>query len=277
MRVRALLVAGLLAGITSALAAHDLFLTLRDYFVPARSDVPVIGLNGTFTTSENSIDRVRIADLSLVTPGGRRTLDPTAAVAEGPRTIIRIHTEDEGTYLAGLSTKPSQISLEAAEFNKYLADEGIGPVLAERKRTGELGKPAREQYSKHVKTLFQVGKSRSEGWSSVLGYPVEIVPLRNPYTLTPADTLRFRILVNGAAPPAGQEVLAGGRTAAGGRRVVRHLVTDAQGEVAVPLRPAGTWYLKFIRMTRSNEAGIDYVSQWATLTFAVAPSPGKAP
>jgi len=38
----------------------------------------------------------------------------------------------------------------------------------------------------------------------------------------------------------------------------------------------GTWYLKFIRITRTGQPGIDYVSQWATLTFAVAPSPGKA-
>src|SRR6185436_3661304 len=166
--------------------------------------------------------------------------------------------------------KPSELSQKAAEFNKYLADEGIGPVLAERRRTGELGKPARERYSKHVKMLFQAGSARSDGWQAKLGYPVEIVPLRNPYTLGPADTLRFRILFDGAAAPAGQEVLAGGRTAAGKRRAVRHLMTDAAGEVSVPLASPGTWYLKFIRMTRAAEPGVDYVSQWATLTFAVA-------
>jgi hypothetical protein len=275
MRIRALIVTGLLAGITSALAAQDLFLTLRDYFVPAQSDVRVIGLNGTFSVSENNIDRVRIADLSLVTPAGRRTLDTAAVGAEGPRTVIRIHTEAEGTYQIGLSTKPSELSQKAAAFNTYLADEGIGPVLAERKRTGELGKPARERYSKHVKMLFQAGSARSDGWNAVLGYPVEIVPLRNPYALGPADTLRFRILFDGVAAPAGQEALAGGRTASGARRTVRHLVTDAAGEVAVPLGSPGTWYLKFIRMTRATEPGIDYISQWATLTFAVARSSGK--
>ncbi len=277
MRLRASVVLALLVGLTTVLEAHDLFLTLRDYFVPAQSDIRVIGLNGTFTKSENSIARGRIADLSVVTPGGRKQLDTAAVTAEGPRTVIRIHTEAEGTYAAGFATKPSELSQTAENFNKYLAEEGIGPTLAERKRTGELGKPARERYSKHVKMLFQVGKARSDGWSTVLGYPVEIVPLRNPYESIPTDTLRFRILLEGAAAPAGQEVIAGGRTAAGVLRKERLLKTDAQGQIAVPPGPAGVWYVKFIRMTRTGTPGIDYISQWATLTFAVAPSSGKAP
>ena len=277
MRFRPSVVLALLVGLTTVLEAHDLFLTLRDYFVPAQSDVRVIGLNGTFAKSENSIDRVRIADLSVVTPGGRRQLDTAAVTAEGPRTVIRLRTEAEGTYLAGLATKPSELSQTAENFNKYLAEEGIGPTLADRKRTGELGKPAREQYSKHVKILFQVGKTRTDGWNALLGYPVEIVPMRNPYTVTPADTLRFRILVDGAASPAGQEVIAGGRTAAGVLRKERLLKTDAQGQVTVPPGPAGVWYVKFIRMTRTRQPGIDYISQWATLTFAVARPSGKAP
>ena len=274
MKLRRVLVPALLAGVTSVLAAHDLFLTMAAYFVPANTDVRITAINGTFTSSENSIDRVRVADLSVVTPRGRRTLDTTALAAADSLTVIRLHTESEGTYVAGLSIKPSELSEKAAAFNKYLADEGIGPALADRKRTHELGKPVREQYSKHVKVLFQVGQARTDGWNTVLGYPVEIVPVRNPYALTTADTLRFRILVDGTPPPAGQEVLAGGRTGTGARRVVRHLLTDGRGEVAVPPGPAGVWYVKFIRMTRSTRPGIDYISQWATLTFAVTP-PGK--
>jgi len=277
MRFRWLLVPALVAGITTVLAAHDLFLTLAAYFVPANADVRITALNGTFSTSENSIARARIADLALVTPAGRQRLDSTAVTADGPRTAIRIHTGAEGTYVAGLSVKPGEIAETADAFNKYLAEEGIGPALEDRKRKGELGKAVREQYSKHVKMLFQVGAARSDGWSALLGYPVEIVPRRNPYALTAADTLRFRILVGGVAAPAGQEVLAGGITAAGARRPVRHLTTDGLGEVSLPLAPAGVWYIKFIRMARTGRPGVDYVSEWATLTFAAAPPTRKAP
>ena len=277
MRLRTVMVAGLLASVTSVLAAHDLFLTLREYFVPPQTDLRLTALNGTFSTSENSIDRVRIADLSLVTPAGRRRLDTAAVSAEGPRTAIAVRTEAEGTYLAGLSIKPSEIALSAKQFNAYLAEEGLGAVLAQRRRAGELGKPAREQYAKHVKVIFQVGAGRNEGWSATLGYPVEIVPLRNPYQLAAGDTLRLRLLVNGAASPAGQEVLAGGRTSSGARRTVRHLTTNAAGEVALSRVAAGTWYVKFIHMSKAQVPGLDYVSQWATLTFAVGGPPGKAP
>lgn len=270
MRFRRLLGPALLV-VPASLTAHDLFLTMAAYFVAPGSGVSIVALNGTFDHSENSIARPRIADLSLVTPGGRRGLDTTAVRADGPRTVIRFRTEAEGTYAAGLATRASELSETADAFNKYLAEEGIGPALAERKRLGELGRPVREQYSKHVKTLFQVGKSRSDGWNTVLGYPVEIVPLRNPYALAPADTLRFRILIDGAAAPAGQEVLAGGRTAKGTARTERHLLTDGRGEVALLPGPAGVWYVKFIRMTRTGKPGVDYISQWATLTYALRP------
>lgn len=267
----------LLAGVTSVLAAHDLFLTLAAYFVPVNADVRVVVLNGTFSTSENSIDRPRIVDLSLVTPGGRRRLDTTQVSADGPRTAIRIHTESAGTYLAGMSLKPSEISLSGKQFNDYLKEEGLESVLAARRTAGELARPAKERYAKHVKIVFQAGPARSGGWSTVLGYPVEIVPLENPYELRPGDTLRVRLLAQGAALPAGQEVLAGGRTGRGMRRPVQHLFTGADGTAAVVLGPEGTWYVKFIRMTRATEPGLDYVSQWATLTFAVSATPGKGP
>jgi uncharacterized GH25 family protein len=277
MRLRTLLVAGLLLGATTALAAHDLFLTLREYFVPPDAALRITALNGTFSKSENSIDRVRIADLSLVTPSGRRRLDTAAVEAEGTVTAIHARTEASGTYVAGMSTKPTDFELTAKEFNAYLAEEGLGTVLAQRRRSGEHTRPARERYAKHVKLIFQVGATRSEGWSTVLGYPVEIVPLGNPYQARPSDSLRFRLLVNGAASPAGQEVLAGGRTTSGARRTVRHLTTNAAGEVSLARVGAGTWYVKFIHMSKAREPGLDYVSQWATLTFAVGAPPGKAP
>lgn len=274
-RLRPVLVSGLLLALTSVLAAHDLFLTLREYFVPPDTDLRLTALNGTFSTSENSIERIRIADLSLVTPAGRRQLDTVVVSAEGTRTAIAVRTEAEGTYVAGMSLKPSEIDLTAKEFNAYLAEEGLLTVLALRRRDGEFAKPSRERYAKHVKLIFQVGGGRSQGWSTVLGYPVEIVPLRNPYQVAPGDTIRFRLLVNGAPSPAGLEVLAGGRTASGGRRTVRHLVTDAAGEVALSRVSPGTWYVKFIHMSRAREPGLAYISQWATLTFAIAGSPGK--
>lgn len=261
----------LLMAAATALAAHDLFLTMGNYLVPDHAGVKIVALNGTFSTSENSIDRNRVADLALVTPEGRTTLDTSVVSAEGKRTAIQVTTGAPGTYVAALSTRPSEISLTAVEFNTYLRDEGIGQVLAERRRAGELRKPARERYAKHVKVVFQAGDTHTDGWKTVLGYPAELVPLANPYRLHPGDTLRVQVLVNGAPVGEGLEVLAGGRTTTGSRQAPQKLRTDAQGTVALRLPAAGSWYAKFISMTRATEPSVDYVSNWTTLTFGVAP------
>jgi uncharacterized GH25 family protein len=71
-----------------------------------------------------------------------------------------------------------------------------------------LGHAAREQYQKHVKAVLQVGDARSNTFSTVLGYPAEIVPLRNPYAAHIGDTLAFRCLVDGK-PLTNQLVIAG--------------------------------------------------------------------
>jgi len=52
----------------SSLAAHELFLKLATYFLPAETPVRVLLLNGTFSKSEGVVARDRIA-------GGARALD----------------------------------------------------------------------------------------------------------------------------------------------------------------------------------------------------------
>ena len=277
MNVRRWLPIFLAAGVTSTLAAHDLFLKLADFRVPPHKVLRLLALNGTFTTSENNIARSRVGDLSVVSPAGRARLDTTAVTRLGARTAIRIETGDPGTYVAGLSVRPSEIALEAKAFNDYLAEEGLGRVLEARRASGEIGKPARERYAKHVKAIFQAGGPKTEGWSSVLGYPAEIIPLANPYLLAAGDTLRLRLLVQGA--PAGNEVeaLAGGRTPAGARIKEQKLRPAADGSVSVVLSAPGTWYVKFISMTRVPQADVDYISHWATLTFAIGPKGSRQP
>jgi uncharacterized protein DUF4198 len=258
----------LLAALTTSLAAHDLFLKLADFVVRPETTVRITALNGTFTTSENSIARARIADLSVAGPGGRKHLDTTAVAADGPRTAIEVQVGPPGTYVAGLSLLPSSIAEKGPQFNAYLKEEGLNAVLEDRRAKGELGKAVTERYAKHVKVAFQAGAALGDAWNVALGYPVEIVPLANPYALRAGDTLRVKLLVNGAAA-AGRSAIAAGRSRTGARLPEQRVRADGLGVVPVVLGSTGTWYVKFIEMTRSSERGVDYVSQWATLTFAV--------
>ena len=259
----------LLLSIVAVAAAHDMFLKPSEFFVAENSSVLVRVLNGTFSKSENSIARERLADVSIVTTAdGRFRVDTSQWGVAGDTSTWSVRTGGAGTYVLGMSTRPSIIALDAKDFNAYLAEDGIPDVLAARRRNGELAKGARERYSKHVKALIQVGGARTDAFGTALGYPAEIIPLENPYTLRRGTSLQVRTLVDGK-PVANQLVQFGGRTTTEARIEQRSLRTDSAGVVRVPLRQAGTWYVKFIRMQRVQGDSVDYESKWATLTFAV--------
>lgn len=259
----------LLLAVTATLAAHDLFIKPASFFFAPNTASQAYVVNGTFTRSENAVTFDRIRDLSIVAPEGLTHPDAGSWSDKGDTSVLRFTTGAAGTYVLGVSTLPRTLRLEGKQFNAYLTSDGVPDVLAARKRDGELTKAARERYHKHVKTLVQVGDARSEHYATALGYPAELVPLENPYSLRRGATLRLRALVDGQ-PIANQYVVTGGRTKAGGRLTSAGLRSDAEGIVRVPLRSTGHWYAKFIHMTKvQGDTAVDYESKWASLTFEV--------
>lgn len=268
--VRAAAVAvALLTTVVTLAAAHDMFIRPAAFFIAENSEGLVRVLNGTFSKSENSIARARLLDISVVSPAGRERLDTSAWSDAGDTSTFRVRTGAAGTYVLGASTRPSMIELSGDTFNLYLREDGIPDALAERRREGQLGARARERYSKHVKAVIQVGRTRTDDYATELGYPAELVPVRNPYDVKVGQVLRLKTLVDGN-PVANQYVLFGGRTANGGRIAQRHARSDSAGVVAIPIRTRGTWYVKFIHMARpANDPEANYESKWATITFQV--------
>jgi hypothetical protein len=265
-------VLGLVAVITltiaaTALYAHDLFIKMDSYFVPANTAIQVPILNGTFDLSENSITPDRLADVSIFSEAGLRGIEKEDWNAEGDTTLLQIRTGEPGTYVLGISTLPRDLALAATDFNEYLAHDGIPDVLAQREKDGELGRDVVEQYSKHVKAVFQVGELRTGGLDRVLGHPAEMVPVGNPYDNGLGDVFAFRALIDGE-PVANQLVLCGG-IGAQGLFQERSERTDASGEVRFTIDEPGRWFVKFINMQKTALEGLDYEAKWATLTFEV--------
>ena len=278
---RTLTVVGLLLAVSGSLLAHDLFLKLTDYFVAPETTVKVTVLNGTFSTSENYITRDRLVDVSLVAGGTRGAVDTTAwtPTANGKSGFVSVRVGAPGTYVLGASTRPRELKLPGKEFNAYLKDEGLGDMLAQRERLGELELPSNERYHKHVKAIFQVGDRRTNDFSAVLGYPAEIVPDRNPYDLKVGDELSVHCLLAETNANTGsllQEVaatnvvvLAGGRTPAGARIPLQTVRSGTDGVARIKLTAPGLWYVKFISMEKTTRDGLTVESKWATMTFAI--------
>lgn len=114
-----------------------------------------------------------------------------------------------------------------------------------------------------------MGDARTQNHETALGYPAELVPLANPYTLQVGQVLRVRALVEGE-PVANQVVLSGGRTTSGARIAQRSVRTDSAGVAQVRITSRGAWYVKLIQMQRAaGDTTIDYESKRATLTSGV--------
>ena len=207
--------------------------------------------------------------------------------------------------MAGVSTNPNNIELSAKDFNDYLDHDGVLDMLEWRKKNNTLNNDAVEKYSKHVKTIFQVGDKMTNDWQTVLGYPIEFVPMSNPYAAHAGDDLQVKLLWKGQ-PLSDQLVYVGSDgedhghshdsgeahshdddhdhshghdhddahshdhdADEGHHHDATQLRTDGNGIVTMKISNEGQWYLRTIHMEQVQEAGLTHESNWATLTFEV--------
>jgi uncharacterized GH25 family protein len=253
----------------SIAAAHDLFVKPATFFVAENGEALVRVLNGTFSRSENSIARARIQDLSIISPAGRTRMDTSSWSDAGDTSTFRFKAGGAGTYVLGVSTRANVIAMSADTFHLYLAEDGIPDELQRRRKEGASKARVKERYHKHVKAFVQVGQARTDSYAAELGYPAELVPASNPYSLRAGQTLRVKTLVDGK-PVANQYVLYGGRTLNDRRIEQRSVRSDANGIAMIRVPRRGTWYVKFIHMARlSGDPAAEYESKWATMTFQV--------
>jgi hypothetical protein len=254
----ALLGAVLLLTAVTVAAAHDMFLKPTRYSAPENSEVRVRVLNGTFTRSENSIARNRLADASVLTPVRRIAIDTAEWAVTGDTSTFHIHTRGAGTYVIGASTRPSVIDLSADDFNST-SNDGI-PDALRRAEGGEL------QAGRAIPNIKAgPGGHRPERYATV-GYPAEIIPMET-YSLSSGASCGEN-LVDGK-PVANQLVLFGGTTADEAAIEPKSARSNAEGVATIPLSAAGIWYIKFINMARVRGDSVDYESKWASLTFQV--------
>ena len=277
-----------------------MYLKLDTYFLQPNTDATIQLFNGTFERSDNVIDRDRMIDASLLGNGDRITVNDDQWTEENNITFLNFQTGNPGTWVAGVSTAPRSIEMDADAFNTYLEHEGILDMKQWRTDNNALDSAAVEKYSKHVKTIFQVGDTRTDDWQKELGYPIEFIPLENPYLLNTGDQLNFKLLFKGQ-PLANQLVYADYRTSAHGHHhhhddtsahnhnhddadhnhdgtdesaahthtSGQQLRTNSEGIATANITAGGIWYLQTIHLVNTEEEGFTHESNWTTLTFEV--------
>jgi hypothetical protein len=251
------------------ISSHELFLKSDSYFLQEGKPAVLYLFNGTFDSSENSITTDRITRARISGPDFDFFPKDSDYYEKGKATYLKFIPGKRGTYVAGISTLPRMIELSAAEFKEYLEHEGLDHVIADRENKGVSGKPAQEKYSKHVKAILQVDQKRTDHYSTELGYPIEFIPLNNPYDLKVGDRAAFKLRVNGKPLP-GQGVHISSRHD-GVDPFAKEIPgkTDEKGEFSFEITETGHWYVATIHMIESTEENVDYESNWATITFEI--------
>ena len=256
------------------LSSHDLYIKLKSFHLKPGTETAIYLYNGTFEKSEAIVARNRMSDVSLINPG-EKAIHPDTALwfEENNQTGLKIKTGKEGTGLLGVSTLPKVGDFTAKSFADNMKHEGLLHILEARKKSGEDTKPAKKKYAKHVKTIFQVGNKQSEDFKTVLGYPIELVPMNNPYSLKSGDALSMQLLIEGK-PAAGEMVYAGyaghqGKSKNGLPHDAFQVKTNTKGIITIKLSKAGHWYFRTVHLTKSNDRDADYISNTASITFEI--------
>jgi uncharacterized GH25 family protein len=231
--------------------AHDVWLTFSDDAAQHR-----IVLNYGHPDDRPPAFSDKLLDLDTLTSSGRvsHLQGMTPAVVDGAFVAQTLPFADEGHTLA------------AARYdNGYWAKLPDGMT---RNVTTRLVKDASETLwsGKFAKAVSGPGAP----WQTVLGHPLEIVPLSDPGAIKPGDTLRLRVLFQGK-PLAGAQVERGdGKTAVPEADIPR-FATDADGVAAVPIVKAGPHLLVIDHDVKPSNPGLSTLDLYnATLWFNVA-------
>lgn len=274
MKIYALVGLGTSVFLATALAAsaHEMFLKPQSFYLAPNTSTAVALYNGTFDKSENPITRTRMGDVSVMTGG--KVSHPGLELWRDDKvtSYLGVALKGPGTYVVGVSTKPKIIELSADAFEEYLKHDGIEDVLKARQGAKTPRTSVRERYSKHVRTILQVGGTQTDDFSRPLGYPAEILLQTNPAALKVGDTLSFKALRKGQ-PMKGQLVYASfdgfhGHSPDGGHINAVRLRTDEAGMGSFKISRPGKWYVTLINMQKVT-GDADYESNWSTVTFEV--------
>lgn len=185
---------------------------------------------------------------------GRDGLDPAG--------LLRVAAP--GLVIVGYSSKPSPIVLPAQKFNEYLLEEGLETIAVLRAKRQETDAEAREAFARCAKALLSSGPTDAAQGDRALGFTLELVAERNPYSLHPGQDLPFRLLYKNQ-PLAGALVVAVNRRNPSAKLSVR---SGKDGRVKFRLAEPGMWLVKAVHMTAAPaETDAQWVSFWASLTF----------
>lgn len=264
LRLAALMVMAVIAG-SAPLGAHDMWIEPTS-FSPAAGDI----IGARLRVGQEMLGDPLPRDVALINQfvaedtKGRRAL--VGRNGANPAGLVKVF--EPGLMVIGYFSHPSPVTVAADKFNQYLKEEGLDAVAALRGRRGQSGVGARELFSRCAKSLVLAGAPDVKQGDQSLGFTLELLAERNPYTMAPGQELPVHLTYQGKPLP-GVLVVALNHDAS-------HKLTarsDKDGRVRFRLPRAGMWMVKAVHMVPAPaDAQADWQSYWASLTFELPAS-----
>ena len=177
----------------------------------------------------------------------------------------------EGLHVVSMVSGDSTSNLPAIRFNDFLKEEGLTPAIALRARTGRTNSNGREYYSRRGKALIQVGRPTANDdrlATRPIGLRLEVVPLRNPYSLQPDHILPVQILFENRPLPGALVKLTLLESDARPQQTAR---SDARGRVRFKVPQNGSWLVNVVWTKAVASRDADFQTTFSSLTFGYPP------
>lgn len=220
---------------------------------------------GAFPATDHGIEARRVARAHLRLAGS--TVPLAVEVRRTDVLVLRAPAAAPGLATSWVALHPRTLTLTPALVDEYLREIGEYERLAPRWAAMVPKKTWRETYRKHAKAFLALGDAAraDESWREAVGLDLEIVPETSPASLAEGDTLRVRVLKQGA--PAEGLPLRAARQGSPGRTQR----TDAEGRASFTLDAGGPWLVAGTDLRESTTRPGEWDSDFTTLTFEVAP------
>lgn len=169
-----------------------------------------------------------------------------------------------GLHVIGYRSNPTAVELEAEKFNQYLKEEGLEAIAAMRASRNQAKAKAHELFSRCAKSLVYSGTAAETQNDRPLGFTLELVAERNPYSMRAGEDLPMRLTYEGQPLP-GALVVAINKANPMQKVSAR---SGKDGRVRLRLQPGGMWLVKAVHMIPAPAGtNAEWISYWASLTF----------
>ena len=249
------------------LSAHDTWLLPHSMRVAVGTPIAVSLTSGqAFPADDFAIVPARVTRATVRLAGVTSALPAPQSAKLSLRYVWVPRTA--GLASIAVELAPKTLTLAPEKIEEYFLDINASRALRAAWDSVPSPKRWRESYVKHAMSYVRVGNAGVDtSWRHPLGLGFEIVPEVDPTALRAGDAFPVRVLRAGL----GVAHLQVGLQHEGDPHV-EFSTTDATGRTRVILARSGRWLVNVTDLRRSAKPGLEWESDFATMTIATTPT-----